>query len=285
MTLKWRIVVGKGDASPALVGDRVYVFARQGDDEVTIFYTASSPMIVDGKCIAFLTTKNGGALTAFDLASGEPRWEWTGAVEPYGSPVLMVVNGLKTIVTPTQSGLVGVGLADGKLLWQVPFGTKTYQSSLGTPIVDGTTVVFFCGSGMKQGGSMAVAIEKQGDSFTARELWRKEQSAASFSTPVLKDGLLFGVNGSYFCMDARTGAMLWQEKLQRPGSGSIVDAGGNFFSLNIDSTLVAFKADRKRCVELASYQAADSATWAYPIISGNRVYVKDTDTLTLWTVQ
>jgi outer membrane protein assembly factor BamB len=76
-----------------------------------------------------------------------------------------------------------------------------------------------------------------------------------------------------------------RKKLQRPGSGSIVDAGGNFFSLNIDRALVAFKGDRKGYVELASYKAADSATWAYPIISGNRLYFKDTDALTLWTVQ
>src|SRR5579884_1936438 len=32
---KWKTTVGTGDATPALVGDRVYVFARQGGDEVT----------------------------------------------------------------------------------------------------------------------------------------------------------------------------------------------------------------------------------------------------------
>ena len=29
---------------------------------------------------------------------------------------------------------------------------------------------------------------------------------------------------------------------------------------------------------------ADSATWVPPAISGNRVFIKDIDTLTLWTL-
>src|SRR5689334_9653342 len=35
LTRKWSVPVGDGVATPALVGDRLYVFARQGGDEVT----------------------------------------------------------------------------------------------------------------------------------------------------------------------------------------------------------------------------------------------------------
>ena len=31
----WKVKVGLGEASPVLVGDKIYVFARQGGDEVT----------------------------------------------------------------------------------------------------------------------------------------------------------------------------------------------------------------------------------------------------------
>jgi hypothetical protein len=40
---KWQVEVGLGDASPAVVGDRVYVFTRQGSDEVTLCLDAASP--------------------------------------------------------------------------------------------------------------------------------------------------------------------------------------------------------------------------------------------------
>jgi hypothetical protein len=34
-----------------------------------------------------------------------------------------------------------------------------------------------------------------------------------------------------------------------------------------------------------SYEVATSATWAQPAISGRRVFVKDVNTLALWTVE
>jgi outer membrane protein assembly factor BamB len=41
---KWKVPVGAGDATPALVGDKFYVFTRQGDDEVALCLSAA-----DGK--------------------------------------------------------------------------------------------------------------------------------------------------------------------------------------------------------------------------------------------
>src|SRR5437763_15663144 len=35
LTKKWSVTVGDGVASPALVGDKIYVFARQGGAEIT----------------------------------------------------------------------------------------------------------------------------------------------------------------------------------------------------------------------------------------------------------
>ena len=40
LTQKWKVNVGLGDASPVLVGDKIYVFTRQGDDEVTLCLNA-----------------------------------------------------------------------------------------------------------------------------------------------------------------------------------------------------------------------------------------------------
>ena len=44
LTEKWRTTVGSGDATPALVGDKLYVFTRQGAEEVTLCLNAG-----DGK--------------------------------------------------------------------------------------------------------------------------------------------------------------------------------------------------------------------------------------------
>jgi len=42
LTQKWKIAVGSGDATPALVGDKIYVFARQEGNEVVSCLEASN---------------------------------------------------------------------------------------------------------------------------------------------------------------------------------------------------------------------------------------------------
>ena len=138
---------------------------------------------------------------------------------------------------------------------------------------------------------MAVQIEKKDDGFAAKELWTKKDSPGKYNTPVLKDGLLFGLTpggrGStkFFCMKADTGEVLWTDKTERGECGAILDAGNVLLALTSKSELVAFKPSDKEYTELAKYKVADSATWANPIIAGNRVFVKDKDSVTLWTIE
>jgi outer membrane protein assembly factor BamB len=380
---KWKVPVGDGDASPVLVGDKVYVFTREGGDEVIRcldagngkelwqdkyaqqpaqvpmgghkgprstpavadgkvcalgvggilscldadsgkvvwrkdskdkprFYTASSPLIVDGKCVAYLGGEGKGEVVAYDLASGDEKWKWPGEGPPYGSPVLMTVDGAKQVVTLTQKSLVGIDAADGKLLWQVPFSSR-YNSC--TPIVDGQTVICSSpgggrmgggggGGGGAAGGTVAWKIEKEGDKVAAKELWKKPQAAGMYNTPVLKDGLLYALGSgggsgggggggrpgmgrgaaNFFCMDAKTGDVLWTDKTQRGECGEVLDAGSVLLALTSNQELVAFEPGNKEYKEVAHFKVADKPTWAYPIVSGNRVFVKDADSLALWTI-
>ena len=42
LTQKWRVTVGQGDATPVLVGDKLYIFTREGEEEVTRCLDTSS---------------------------------------------------------------------------------------------------------------------------------------------------------------------------------------------------------------------------------------------------
>jgi outer membrane protein assembly factor BamB len=243
------------------------------------FFAASSPLIVDGKCIVYA-----GALTAFDLASGDVKWTWGGEGPAYGSPVLMTVGGVKQVVTPTARSLVGVNVSDGKLLWQVPFRGK-YNSA--TPVIDGQTVIY----SNPGGGTAAYQVEKKGDGFAAAPLWKMPLAASQYNTPVLKDGLLFGLTAAgrgastLFCMDARTGDVHWRDATRRGDCGTILDAGPVLLALTSNSVLFAFEPSGKGFKEVTHYRVADAPTWAAPIVAGNRVFVKGGDTLMLWKIE
>jgi outer membrane protein assembly factor BamB len=362
LTQKWKTTVGLGDASPVLVGDKLYLLTRQDADEVILcldagtgkevwkdkyaapaarvpggghtgprsapvvadgkvctfgatgvlscldaatgkvawrkdtkarpqFYTASSPLIVDGKCIAYVGGPSKGEIVAYDLASGDEKWKWSGEGPGYGSPVLMTVDGTKMLVTLTEaprsgSGfLMGIGLGDGKFLWKTAYKSR-YNSE--TPIVDGATV--YCSGS----GTVAFKIEKKDGSFTANQLWKKTPAAGMYNTPVLKDGMLYGLSASgrgatkIFCLNAKTGDSLWTDDKSRGECGTILDAGSVLLALTSNGELVVFKPSNKEFTEVAKYKVSDKSgidgPWAYPIIAGNRVFVKGKDALTLWTI-
>ena len=77
--------------------------------------------------------------------------------------------------------------------------------------------------------------------------------------------------------------MQGHERFARQGE-PILRGRSVLLALTSDTDLVAFKPGDKEYVELAKYKVADTPTWAYPIIAGKRVYVKDRESLALRTL-
>ena len=152
------------------------------------------------------------------------------------------------------------------------------------------------GAGGK-GGTTAFKIEKKDDGFAAKETWSQPKTYSSiYNTPVLKDGLLYGLTAAsggrrpgqgpttIYCLQADPGKVLWTDATKRGECGEIFDAGSVLLALTSDGELFAFKPGDKKYEQLAKYKVATSPTWAPPVIAGNRVFVKDRDSLTLWTI-
>jgi outer membrane protein assembly factor BamB len=71
----------------------------------------------------------------------------------------------------------------------------------------------------------------------------------------------------------------------RGGYGSIVDAGSALIALTPSAQLVVFEPSSKEFKQIAKYKVAEGDTYAYPVLSGNRIFIKDKDSLILWTVE
>ena len=252
------------------------------------FYTAASPLLVDGLCVAQVGGDADGGVAAYDLASGAEKWHWTGAGPGYASPVVMTVAGTKMVVAITARTVQGIGLADGKALWQVPFAASGMAYNTSTPIVDGDTVIY-AGQGR---GTHALKIAKTGDTFAATELWSAPTATTSpqFNTAVLKDGFLYGLTqqNAFFCINEKTGAVAWTDAASRgtpAGYGSVVDAGPVLLALTTASQLYVVTPTDKAFTQVASIKVADTPTYAYPVVSGNRVFIRDHDSVSLLTLQ
>jgi outer membrane protein assembly factor BamB len=350
----WKVNIGGGgDSTPALVGDRLYVMARQDNNEVALcleaatgkevwrdkyetptiqgppggvhagprcspavadgkvvmvgttnivscydlagkllwrkdelkganlrFFASASPIIVDGMAICALGSATNGGIFAYDLASGDEKWKWTGDGPSYGSPAVATVDGSKQIICLTDKKVVGLGAADGKLLWEIAYaasGRGAYNAA--TPVVDGQTV-YITGANR---GTKALQLSKEG----AKELWSNPETGAQFSTPVLKDGLLYAVSdkGSFFCIDTKTGKTAWTGASGKQNYGAMLDAGSVILALTQKSQLSVIQPNQNAYTEVATIKVADKDTFAYPVIVGNRIYVRDTESLALLTIE
>ena len=110
------------------------------------FYPSSSPLVLDGLCIAQLGGRDNGAVVAYDLPTGNEKWKSSGDSPGYASPVLMNVNGTKLVVAETERRILAVSAAAGKLAWEAPFAPRRMGYNAASPIVDGQTLVY-TGSG------------------------------------------------------------------------------------------------------------------------------------------
>jgi len=357
-TQRWKVTVGTGaDSTPALVGDRLYVLARQGEAEVILaldaasgkelwrdaypvpavtgpaardhsgprgspavangrvvtigvtgivscldaatgklqwrkddhpgayptFYTGTSPLLADGMAIVQIGAPASGGIVAYDLRSGEPRWKWTGDGPGYASPIVATFAGTRQIVTLTDKKIVGVALSDGRLLWEVSYPVQGMGYNAATAIIDGQK---FYVSGQRR-GTKAFQVEKQGDTFAAKELWSNAQLGVQFNTPVLKNGYLYGLsdNGMYFCINAVTGETAWTDTERRRNFCAIVDAGPVLIGLTQDGTMTVFEPNEKAFTKVAAIKVVETQSYAHPILAGKRIFVRDPDSLMLLVIE
>jgi outer membrane protein assembly factor BamB len=247
------------------------------------FFTACSPLVVDGLCIVQLGGEEKGGIVAYDLATGDQKWKWTGDGTAYASPVLFTRDGTQEIVTETAKKIVGVGVTDGKLLWQTPFVAQRRAYNADTPVLENSTIII-SGSGR---GTKALKIEKQDQEQAAKELWSNKDNAVQFNSPIVKDGLVFGISDkdALFCIKADSGQTAWTTPLKgKQGYGSIVDAGSVLLALTPSSELIVFEPSAKEFKQLAKYKVSDKETYTYPVLAGNRIFIKDHDSVILWTI-
>jgi outer membrane protein assembly factor BamB len=354
---RWKIEVGLGYATPLVVGNRVYVFSRRGENEVMtaldisngeevwqnvypVSFTMnkgaarhgpgpkSTPVFSQGKLFSIgmtgivtafnaetgkqLWQKRGsalvptftthsfspvvdrglvifhpgghdkGAITAFDVNTGAVKWSWDGDGPGYGSPVIATIGGTRQLIALTQGKLVGLNVSTGGLLWERAFVSNNFTNSA-TPVVADATVI------VSNGGPVtAFTITNRDKAWVAEEAWTNADVPYRLSNPVVIGGTLFGLSqrnsGQYFAVDVKSGKTLWTSESRQAANAAIAKSGTVIFSLEDDGELVVLLANTAKFEEIRRYKVAETDTWTQPAISGNRIFVKDVSSLTLWTI-
>ena len=353
----WTVTVGEGHASPVIVGDRVYLFAREGENEILrclatadgkvvwqqtypvpydmnpaarnhgkgpkatptvaggrvftlginghvsaydakagtvlwrkdfardykstapVFGASASPIVDGNNVIVHVGGDASGALTAFDVATGQVNWKWDGDGPAYASPIIATLGGVRQLITQSQKHCFAVSPADGKLLWKIPFTTPYDQNSV-TPLVAGDLVIF----GGIQKPTFAVKVSGK----DAAPAWETREITMYMSSPVLHGTTLYGMSdkqrGSLFAMNATTGDVLWKSEGRLGENASLTDIGPALLVVTDKGELTVQQKTGDALKEVIKYKVADSPVWAAPAVAGDQIFIKDKTALTLFKV-
>ncbi|EMI20164.1 Pyrrolo-quinoline quinone [Rhodopirellula maiorica SM1] len=247
---------------------------------------ASTSPIVDGdRVVAHFGNDDKGALVALDVKTGNEIWSQGNDGASYSSPLAVEIHGVRQIVDWNHRALVGVDSESGAALWEFPLPQYTSNQNMPTPTFHNGRILL----GGENRGIYGLEPELKDGKWSVKERWFQKDVALDMSTAVINGDLLFGFShykkGQLFCLDTATGEVLWRGPGRTANNVAFLSVPDHVVALLDNGQLQVIKATAGALEEVASYQVADSSTWAPPVLLKNALLIKDQTRLTLWSLE
>jgi outer membrane protein assembly factor BamB len=242
---------------------------------------AASPLIVGDTVIVLPGGRSGQSVVAYDRRTGKRAWAALDDQQAYSSPMLATLGGVPQLLVFTASRLVGLTPDRGELLWEYPWKTQ-FDVNASQPLLIGDNRVFVStGYGS---GAAVIELTRTADRFAVREVWRNIRMKNQFSSSVLHDGFIYGLDESILaCVDAATGDLRW--KGGRYGYGQVLLASGHLIVLTEDGDMVLVRATPGRHEEVARFPAIEGKTWNHPAMSDGLLLVRNLNEMAGFSVR
>jgi outer membrane protein assembly factor BamB len=232
---------------------------------------SAAPLVVDNAVVVLPGGSNGNSVVAYDRTTGKRAWSALDDAASYASPMLVTLAGVRQILVFTATRLVSLAADTHAVLWEFPWATQ-YGVNASQPLLLGDDRVFIStGYGS---GAAAIQLSKEGDHFSVRELWRTNRMKNQFTSSLLHEGFVYGLDESILvCMNASTGAVAW--KNGRYGYGQVMLASGHLVVLTESGELALVRADPAQYVEVARFPVLEGKTWNHPSMSGGYLLIRN----------
>jgi outer membrane protein assembly factor BamB len=233
---------------------------------------SGSPLIVGDMVIVTPGGPNGKSIVAYNRITGASLWKSLNDRAAYTSPILATLAGQRQIVWISGERAVGIGVEDGKLLWEYPWPAQMDMNCSQPVIIDGDDVLLSSAQGP---GAALLRIAQDAGAFTATPVWKNNRLKNKFNSSVLYQGYIYGFDEAILeCFDPKTGDVKW--KGGRYGYGQLLLAGGFLVVTTEQGELVLVRATPESHQEMARFQAIEGKTWNIPAIDNGLLLVRNT---------
>lgn len=279
-------------ATPATDGELVYTMSRDGhlfclradtgaiqwqknmiDDFKAVnlkWGLSASPIIKDDKLLINACEYG----VALNRLTGAKIWASPPGIGGYAAPVVCTDGKREYLAIFGQKALYGVDVNTGKKLWSSPWETS-YDVNAADPIpLDGK---IFISSGYDKGATL---VDVTGP--VPRNVWTSKIMRNHFSSCVLIDGYLYGIDGntgsgSLKCIEFATGAEKWSHNL---GFGSLTASGDRLIILTEKGDLLVAKASPTAFEQIVSAgKILDKTCWTAPVLCRGLLFCRNSQGL------
>ena len=253
-------------------------FTQEFGSDVESFGFVCSPLI-DGDAVI---VQCGAGTVKLNKRTGETHWlipDSTNGMSggAFSSPVIATIAGRRQLVVQTRADLMGVDLASGEKLWSTNVPAYRGMNIL-TPLVIGDSV-FTCTYG---GGAAVYAVSQDGEKLSVATAW-DNNTQGYMSSPTLIDGHVYVhlKNQRFACLDPVDGTERWRSTPFGKYWSMVVN-GDRILALDQRGQLMLIDADPKEFRILDQRQISDQETWAHLAVSGDQVFVRELNGLSVF---
>jgi outer membrane protein assembly factor BamB len=284
----WDAHAGAGPRStPTLAGNRIYTLGATGilnvldADNGSVIWTrdaandagikppnwgfAGSPLVLTDIVVVALA----GKLAAFDLATGNPKWDGTDGGSGYSSPQLMNISGIPQILLMSKAGALSVDPANGRKLWEYlwPLEDRTLQPAL---LENGDLILT---EEYKNIRRVSITYEEKG--WKSNDIWTSSGLRSVFNDQVIHKGYAYGFDGPYLaCVDLVDGKPKWRGSRYQGFTLLLADQDV-ILVLTEKGEVAIVSATPEKYNELSRFKAISGKTWNHPAMAGNILIVRN----------
>jgi outer membrane protein assembly factor BamB len=277
-------------ASPTAIvrGDRVYVhFGFYGTAclntkgeilwKQTLKYEpqhgpGGSPALFEDLLIISCDGFDAQFVVALDAATGKIRWKTARGKgnQAYTTPLVIDTGGQQQVISPGAHHAYSYDPRTGKELWYIEYGSGF--SNVPRPVY-AHGLVYIC-SGFFQPVLFAVRPDGRGNVTKSHVAWSHSRAVPLTPSPVVAGDELYMVsdNGIGTCLDAKTGAVHWTQRIGGNHSASPLYADGRIYFLSEEGECTVI-APGKEYRELGR-NAIGERTLASIAVSGKAFYLR-----------
>jgi len=277
--------------TPLIHGNRIYVhFGHQGtacvDTDGKILWrnrslaykpvhgNGGSPILVDD---ALIFSCDGGSdpfIVALDADTGAVRWKTDRQTDAdrkfsFSTPTLITVNGRRQVISPGSNVVCAFDPVDGTEIWRLRYDG---YSVIPKPVF-AHGLVFVC-TGYNRPSLLAIRPDGAGDVTDTHLAWKTDRGVPHTSSLLVVDDELYMVSdgGVASCLDAKTGAVHWSERVGGAFSASPLYADGLIYLLDEDGKATVLKASTQ--FEVVATNAIGQRTLASFGVAGKSLLLR-----------